>query len=332
MTSSNPLFWICPKKSCNQKKIEIRFSKDGAINTTTFKEIILHFLKHLKKTNLYFGSIDIQKIFLENTPDNILTDNDKRKYSYASIIWKNRIRTALATIRRNDYIETCNKDDVPLFFNRDIYNRRDYRVRKRTRKFFETFEVYDDWELYEVKNLSEEFSESKVKKSNQISDVWTIEEEEENTDLEYFPIYKKVNLIIKIQNKLYNINNKEISFFIPEITTFLKTLDVDKKTEYLWSKGFIWRKKFRILNLDQDKKKKKFVNSLLLQLKNTKNHNININKINFFLDFDKNLILLNKQNFLINEILNVQYKHFRPIILNETDFYSRLLEIIKNPQ
>ncbi|MHA1756419.1 MAG: hypothetical protein ACTSVV_06600 [Promethearchaeota archaeon] len=323
------VYWICPKISCKNERIEIVRNKEGTIKTTTYQEIIIHFLKHLKKTNPFFGVIDIQKIFLDNAPENVLNEKDKNMHYGSDPIWKNRIRSALNILKRKGYIETYQKSEVPLNIKPNISDNRIYRTRKRTTKFFQIFSTYNDWELYEVNDFSEEFYELKTKKTTQISELESLTEE--NFILEHFPIHNKVNLIIKFQNKLYGIFNEEISFFVPEITKFLKTLDVDKKAEFFQTVGFLWRKKLQILNLDQENKKESFIESLLLQLNINESNIIKINEVHFLLDLDKNLIVLNKQNSLINSILNIQYDNFRLIILNEIDFTNQVIELVKNP-
>lgn len=147
--------WKCPKNSCGNVEIEINRARN-IIDTTTHKEIVLHFLKHLKSNNIFFGSVDIQEIFLNNTPENILTEEDKNQYSDGGKIWKNRIRSALNILTTEGYIETEESPEITDFFNEVEKNQKPYRSRKRTEKFYEEYknELYYDWELYSLKKLN----------------------------------------------------------------------------------------------------------------------------------------------------------------------------------
>jgi hypothetical protein len=148
-------YWKCPKDSCNYIKIKLMRNDDNIVNTSSYAKIIIHFLQHLKGENIYFGSIDIQKIFLEFSPENVLSNEDKGKYSNFGIIWKNRIRSALGDMTRKGYFKTSDKSEIPSLYNLDIKNKRDFRSRKRTMKFLEEYELFNDWELYSTPKIKE---------------------------------------------------------------------------------------------------------------------------------------------------------------------------------
>ena len=141
--------WQCPKSSCFYKKIEITRNDKKVIESKTYKEIILHFLQHLKKENAYFGSIDIYDIFEKYTPSDILSNEDLSAYQNSSnIIWKTQIRSTLASLNRDGYLETDELEDIPKHYNEDITDKRQLRLRKRTKKFYEDFNLdYNDWIL-----------------------------------------------------------------------------------------------------------------------------------------------------------------------------------------
>ncbi len=132
--------WICPNDSCVHKKIIIN-RNNGIIDTGTWREIILHFLQHLKSSITYFGPSTFEK-FLENTLEVLLSEEDKGVYEYETAkeeFWKNRIRTALGQLNNEEYITTDNTSD-------DITFKKHFRSRRRTEKFLQEFELYNDWE------------------------------------------------------------------------------------------------------------------------------------------------------------------------------------------
>jgi len=144
--------WICPKESCNHKIILNR-NKDNVIDPSSYEKVIKHFLQHLKKSNVYFGVIDIQKIFLENTPKNILSFEELEQYKNNDKIWINQIRYALEELNHKGYLETDMKSDIPEFYNRNIDNKRDFRTRKRSQKFFKELNISNNWELYKTSKV-----------------------------------------------------------------------------------------------------------------------------------------------------------------------------------
>jgi len=164
LIEENPItFWTCPMSSCGNEEIDITRNEKNLINTPTYEKIIVHFLKHLKRNNIYFGGTDIYKIFIENSPTDILSDDDKGLYpdygtGHEPLIWQVTIRTALGTLTKKKFIETVEKEKIENFYNLDLDDKRKYRTRKRTNKFFEEFKnsIYNDWELYQIPQEKEE--------------------------------------------------------------------------------------------------------------------------------------------------------------------------------
>ncbi|MFX1503570.1 MAG: McrB family protein [Promethearchaeota archaeon] len=154
--------WKCPRDSCKQKEIMIKRTNQNTISSKTYERIILHFLQHLKKDNIYFGSVDLYKIFEENLQSELLHDEDLNSYESdpSHFIWQTNLRSVLDRVIKNKmkYIETEDSDDIPEFYNNDIEDKRKKRTRKRTLAFFDKFEVYDDWELYKVPINQEVYS------------------------------------------------------------------------------------------------------------------------------------------------------------------------------
>jgi len=151
--------WVCPKDSCRNEEIKITRNNDNIIDGKTYQKIIIHFLQHLKRNNEYFGSIDIYSIFHDNTEENIFSEHDLSTYpdygrGSTSIKWKNQVRSVLNHMTKNGYFETVDRSLVPAHYNLDITDKRKFRTRKRTKKFFKKYEIYDDWELYNIDVLT----------------------------------------------------------------------------------------------------------------------------------------------------------------------------------
>lgn len=147
--------WRCPKSSCNKKIIKISRNRKNIIDAKSYTNMILHFLCHLKSDNIYFGSTDIYRIFLDNCDSDVLSVEDSDTYpdygyGSESLIWQNQIRSSLNSLRSMNYIETEDIDTIPEVFNKDIVDKRKRRTRKRSEKFYKEYrdEQYDDWELY----------------------------------------------------------------------------------------------------------------------------------------------------------------------------------------
>lgn len=144
--------WKCPKKSCDQEAIEITRNKDNIIDNKTYTNINIHFLRHLSKQNPLFGGADIFKVFLENSPEGVLKNEDLGQYEYdgrvSDTIWKNQIRSSLNSLRSRGLIETEASSELIQNCSMDIKDKRKFRKRKRTKTFFDKFEIYNDWNLY----------------------------------------------------------------------------------------------------------------------------------------------------------------------------------------
>ena len=144
--------WKCPKTSCNSKEITISRNNDNIIDGKTYTDIIIHFLQHLSQKNPLFGSTDIIRIFLENTPRGVLSIEDKGEYIYdgrtSDKIWKNQIRSSLNSLRSRGYITTENSMEVIEKYNLNVKDRRKLRKRKRTDLFKSEFKLFDDWEIF----------------------------------------------------------------------------------------------------------------------------------------------------------------------------------------
>lgn len=218
-------FWICPKESCEHKKIILKRNENNNIGVSTYKQVIIHFLQHLKKNNIYFGSTDCYKIFLDNISENVLSDEDKGYYpSYGrskELIWRTQLKATLDGIKRMGYIETNNINKIPKKYNLGISDKRKYRTRKRTNKFFEDFESYNDWELY--------CDEEQIPMT--INDVY-----EYDLDDNLFPDVKTIlekEIIKKIREKSFNVEKLE---------NYL--LKLDKNNEEI---GIIYKKYWKII-------------------------------------------------------------------------------------
>jgi len=151
--------WRCPKESCENFEIYISRNDKNIIDGKTYKEIIIHFLQHLTKDNVYFGSTDIYEIFLNNCSRDILSNEDKMNYpDYGrspTIIWKTQIRTSLNALKIDGYITTDDLEKIPEDYNKDIQDKRKFRSRKRTEKFFKEYDFYNDWSLYPLRGGTE---------------------------------------------------------------------------------------------------------------------------------------------------------------------------------
>ena len=156
--SNSTQYWSCPQKSCGFKKISIERNVENVITSNIYLKIITHFLEHLKKDNLFFGAQIIYDIFLKHTPPNIFSKEDQEFYTVTNISlkWKVRINSALAKFKDDGYLETYSKSEIFKIYNITGDNKNIYGTRKRTEKFFEEFEIYNDWEYYEspLKKLS----------------------------------------------------------------------------------------------------------------------------------------------------------------------------------
>jgi len=140
-------FWICPKDSCYHKKIQIN-RNENIIDTSSWINLIIHILEHLNQNLKYFGPSTFED-FLEDDLNHLLSKEDKQIIEYErsdnvdkatakDITWKNRMRSALAQIKIEGYIET-DKDSEDESFKAH------YRSRRRTDKFFNKYKLYDDW-------------------------------------------------------------------------------------------------------------------------------------------------------------------------------------------
>ncbi len=137
---SNVDIWMCSNDSCGNRKIKIK-RNNGIIDTGTWRKIILHFLRHLKLSITYFGPSTFEK-FLGKTLEDLLSEEDKGLNEYETAkeeFWKNRIRTALGQLNDEKYIITDNTSD-------DISFKKHFRSRRRTDRFLQEFELYNDWE------------------------------------------------------------------------------------------------------------------------------------------------------------------------------------------
>lgn len=152
MGLENPV-WTCPMSSCRNSVIYLNRNNE-VIDTPSYQKVIVHFLQHLKIDNGLFGAIDIQNIFLEHTPEDILLEEDREQYPNHEIIWKNRIRSALSYLTSKELLETIDKSEMTDFFNTADRNKQSYRTRRRTDKFFHSHLIYNDWELYSLKIIN----------------------------------------------------------------------------------------------------------------------------------------------------------------------------------
>ena len=152
INSNNKDVWKCPKKSCNHEVIKITRNKDNIIDNKTYTSIIIHFLRHLSRENPLFGGMDIFKIFLEHSPEEVLSNEDLGQYEYdgrvSDTIWKNQIRSSLNSLRSRRLIETEASSELIQNCSIDIKDKRKFRKRKRSKTFFDKFEIYNDWSLY----------------------------------------------------------------------------------------------------------------------------------------------------------------------------------------
>lgn len=210
--------WKCPMISCNQKEIKIERTKQKAISLKTYEKIILHFLQHLKKDNIYFGSVDLYKIFVENIKGRKLYEEDLRSYDSdpSHYIWQTNLRSVLDRVikNKNEYIDTDDPNDIPDFYNYDIEDKRKKRKRRRTLKFFDKFEIYDDWELYKVSisnDLKSEIDKSTKKETSNNLQYWICPQESCG--------YKKIPLERNIENIITsNTYLKIIIHFLQHLT------------------------------------------------------------------------------------------------------------------
>ncbi|MBN1215443.1 MAG: AAA family ATPase, partial [Candidatus Lokiarchaeota archaeon] len=142
--------WICPKESCEYVEIEITRNDKNIIDSGSYRKIIVHFLQHLKNDNRYFSSPDIYEIFLDNSSEDILSEEEIQTYPSRHKIWKNQIRSVLGIMTKEGYLETDELEEIDKIYNKEITEKKKLRTRKRTEKFFEEFELFDDWELYSI--------------------------------------------------------------------------------------------------------------------------------------------------------------------------------------
>jgi len=157
MKENSIQIWKCPIDSCNHEEIKVKRTNNNMIKSKIYEKIIIHFLKHLKKDNIYFGSTDLYKIFEENIIGERFYEEDLRSYDGdpSHHKWQTNLRSVLDRIIKNErkYIETDEIDTIPEEYNNDIIDKRKRRTRKRTEKFFQDYHIYDDWELYKIEKI-----------------------------------------------------------------------------------------------------------------------------------------------------------------------------------
>lgn len=193
--------WKCSKESCDNQTINIKRNQN-VIETGTWRDLIIHILEHLNQDITYFGPSTFEK-FLEERLDELLVKEDKQLIEYErkegaerakakDLIWKNRMRSALAQIKMEGYIET-DKNSIDNTF------RAHYRSRRRTDKFFNDFELFDDWS-----DIEEVLVAKKIEETNDIDKIKT----------EYISTLLEKNSKFKL--------SKHNAFIVKEISNLIK--------------------------------------------------------------------------------------------------------------
>lgn len=113
-------------------------------------------------------------------------------------------------------------------------------------------------------------------------------------------IYKNEQIIIK----------KSLNFLIPEISAYIKGMDVDEKREFFITDGFLWRRKLNLLNINNNNKKFRFFNYIKNNFPyfNYKNANIEL-----IIDLNKDEIILQKRNALFTNLQRVLFSSYKYI-------------------
>ena len=127
-----------PERSCNNTKILITRDSNNVIQSSTYEEIIIHFLRHLKREITYFGAIDIYYIIPEYLNKGGFSIGDEENYQTApfQVKWQNRIRSVLDTLKSQGYIETVDSRLIPQEYQTNLEHFRQARTRKRTAEVF----------------------------------------------------------------------------------------------------------------------------------------------------------------------------------------------------
>lgn len=283
--------WICPKDSCKNKKVKIDRTKSDLISGNTFEKVIIHFLQHLKQENVYFGSIDLYDIFSKYILGDKFTKEDLSSYKGDPLVakWQTNLRSVLDRVLKNEknYIETVEREKVPEKYNKNIKDKRRYRTRKRTEKFLNSFKIYDDWKLYDIKG--------------------------ENLDNKKFDENRKLNSLIVYDDNKLSIK-VDISYLIPEISIYLKNLDIDSKRQYFISKGYNWRRKLNNLNLWDSDKKEIFFKNLKKEFKNI---NMDISDIQNIIDLKNHEMYGAPEIQILRDLMNMKFKIYKFYPLTE---------------
>jgi len=139
---------------------------------------------------------------------------------------------------------------------------------------------------------------------------------------------KEIKSIIYYPNALiifedqYIIVKEKTCYFIPELSSYFKILDVDEKRDYFETEEFKWRLKNNILNLNNRQKKEKFF--FILEKSYLKNKDFDNSDINLILDLNNNQIYYDTEAITIDKIIDLSYDAYDVLKLDSKDFQEKI--------
>lgn len=122
-------------------------------------------------------------------------------------------------------------------------------------------------------------------------------------------------LVLILYNGLKLLVKKSIIYIIPEISEYLKILNIDEKREFLKSEGFKWRRRLKILNINNNKKKQIFFNEI--EKESIQNTNEDINAI---IDLDRKEFIIRNGKLFSNNLYQTKFDQFEFKRLNGKEF------------
>ncbi|MHA1756418.1 MAG: hypothetical protein ACTSVV_06595 [Promethearchaeota archaeon] len=179
--------------------------------------------------------------------------------------------------------------------------------------------------LYELKseepklNIDIPSSEEIIQKEETISYPEKIAKEFNWADVEIICLIIFENETLTIKKSLYCI--------LPEISSFLKTMDIDEKKAFFQTKYFQWRRGLNILNLDNYDKKRTFFENLKKEVINRKNDDNN-KKIELIINLNDNKIVSSNLDNFSTYLNKIEFQNFTYLSLKEKEFKNLTLKKI----
>jgi len=121
--------------------------------------------------------------------------------------------------------------------------------------------------------------------------------------------YKKSHTIVK--KGIYNL--------IPELTQFLKRIDGDQKREFFQTSEYRWRRKFGILNIDSEERKKIFFSKLKEEVRVSATE-----EIDAIIDLNKNFIFYNEDDIILHQIMNNNWRVYQTKAMDKVSLREKV--------